>query len=348
LVFVVPGDIATRTGGYEYDRKVIAGLRARGWTVDVRELDGAFPYPTRASLDAAARTLAACPDDALVVIDGLALGATHEQVEREARRLRLVGLVHLPLAAEVGIDRQRTKQLEASERRALAATRRVIVTGRSTVEALAAYGVARERIDVIEPGTDRARAARGSQDRHAIHMISVATLSRGKGHALLFDALTRIQARNWRLTCAGSTSRYPDTVHLLRAQLHASRMEDRVTLAGELDQADLGRLYDGADLFVLATLRETYGMAVAEALARGLPVVATATGAIPELVGADAGVVVPPGDTSTLAAALGAILGDAAFRARCAEGARRVRERLRTWDAAIDETIAALERATTA
>jgi glycosyltransferase involved in cell wall biosynthesis len=346
--FIVPGSIATRTGGYEYDRQIIAGLRARGWAVDVHELDGTFPYPTAASLDGAARTLAACPDGALVVIDGLALGAMPEQIEREAARLRIVGLVHLPLAAEIGIGRQEASRLHASERRALAGVRRVIVTGPSTVSALAGYSIDADRIDLVEPGTARMPLARGSEGGKTIHMITVATLSPGKGHALLFDALARIRTRNWRLACAGSTSRYPDTVHLLRAQLHALRLEERVTLAGELDESGLARLYDEADLFVLATLRETYGMAVAEALARGLPVVATATGAIPRLVGDDAGVVVPPGDATSLAEAVERFVEDPAFRTRCAEGAKRARERLRTWDAAVDEMVAALDRAMTA
>jgi glycosyltransferase involved in cell wall biosynthesis len=122
-------------------------------------------------------------------------------------------------------------------------------------------------------------------------------------------------------------------------------LEDRVTLAGELGASELARSYDAADLLVHATLHETYGMVVAEALARGLPVLATATGAVPQLVGEDAGIVVPAGDTATLADALDTFLGDATFRARCVEGARRMRERLRTWDTAVEEFRMALERA---
>jgi glycosyltransferase involved in cell wall biosynthesis len=120
-------------------------------------------------------------------------------------------------------------------------------------------------------------------------------------------------------------------------------LEDRITLAGELDAAELDGYYDRADVFVLATLQETYGMAVAEALARGLPVVSTTTGAIADLVGDDAGLLVPPGDTRALAGALGRIVSDDSLRARLAAGARRVRERLPTWERAAAEMAAALE-----
>jgi glycosyltransferase involved in cell wall biosynthesis len=130
----------------------------------------------------------------------------------------------------------------------------------------------------------------------------------------------------------------------LRARLRADALEDRVSLVGDVDAGTLASCYDGADLFVLATLHETYGMAVAEALAHGLPVVSTATGAISELVGDDAGFIVPPGDVGALTIALAKVMSDAHLRARLAEGARRVRDRLPAWDTAVDKMVVELER----
>ena len=122
-------------------------------------------------------------------------------------------------------------------------------------------------------------------------------------------------------------------------------LQDHVSLVGELDDAALDRQLDAADVFVLATLQETYGMAVAEALARGLPVVATDTGAIPTLVGSEAGIVVPRGNVGELADALRrAFRRDAPLRARLAAGARRVREQLADWDTAAGRMILALTR----
>ena len=358
LVLIVPGRLETATGGYIYDRRIAAGLRERGWSVDVRELDDSFPRPTAAALDDAARVLAVIPDRATVLIDGLALGAMPIQVEREASRLRIVALVHLPLAADIGIDRDTAARFERSERRALAAAALVVVTGQTTVTALSGYGVGRDRIEIVEPGTDRVPLAHGSPApplHNKLHLLSVATLCPGKGHDVLFRALAMVPERNWRLTCAGSLERHPPTVERLRAQLRADGLEDRVSLVGELDAAALAACYDSADVFVLATLHETYGMAVAEALAHGLPVISTATGAIPELVNLtergvrlqpdqSAGVLVAPGDTQALAQALSHVVGDARVRERLAEGARRVRDRLPTWDDAVDKMIAALER----
>jgi glycosyltransferase involved in cell wall biosynthesis len=346
LVLIVSGSFAQRSGGYEYDRRMAAGLRARGRDVDVRELDASFPRPTTAALDEAARVLAAIPDGTTVIVDGLAFGAMSAEAEREASRLRLVALVHLPLAAEIGIDGEEAIRFEASERRALTAAGRVIVTGNAAALALQRYGVGRETIAVVEPGTDRAPLAAGSRvgSQDPLHLVSVAAITPGKGHEILLRALGSIQERHWRLTCAGSVERHPPTTARLREMLRAGGLDDRVSLAGELDATALASLYDTADLFVLATLHETYGMVVAEALARGLPVIGTATGAIPDLVGADAGLVVAPGDPHALARALSRVMADADLRERLAAGARRVRDRLPTWDDAVDGMAAALAR----
>jgi glycosyltransferase involved in cell wall biosynthesis len=256
-----------------------------------------------------------------------------------------VALIHLPLAAEIGLDRETAVRLKASERRALAAVDLVVATGRATVAALAAYGVEPDRIVVVEPGADRAPLARGSGGS-PMELLCVATANPGKGHDILFRALAAVPHRNWRLTCVGSLDRHPPTVERLRALLREYDLTEQVSLVGEQDLAGLSAFYDKADLFVLATLHETYGMAVAEALAHGLPVISTTTGAIADLVGDDAGLLVPPGDVAALAGALSSVLGDARVREQLAGGARRVRDRLPTWDGAFGKMTAALERVT--
>jgi glycosyltransferase involved in cell wall biosynthesis len=348
---VIPGDLETRTGGYGYDRRVIAGLRERGWSVDVLSLDDSFPFPTPDAREHAARMLAAIPAGATVLIDGLALGVLPYEVARERDRLRIIGLVHHPLAEETGLDPGLAEELEDSERRALAAVRSVVVTGRGTAAALARYDVTPERLQIVEPGTDPAPLARGSAQPSApgsedfeVALLCVATLTPRKGHDVLFRALASIPRRRWRLTCAGSLERNQGMVDRLRAQLHADGLADRVDLIGDQDVAELAVHYDRADLFVLATLYEGYGMAVAEALARGLPVISTATGTIPELVTDEAGIVVPPGDLAAFTAALARVVDDRTLRQRFAEGARRVRDRLPTWDDAVSAMERVLDR----
>jgi glycosyltransferase involved in cell wall biosynthesis len=343
LVFIVPGRLETRTGGYEYDRRMVAGLPTRGWSVEVRELHASFPYPTSEALEDAGRALAAIPARTTVLIDGLALGAMPFQVEREASRLRIVALIHLPLAAEIGITSDMAARLESSERRAISRASLVVVTGKRTTVTLENYGIPPDLIAVVEPGTDRAPLARGSQDG-LLRLLCVATLNPGKGHELLIGALAATPHRNWHLVCAGSLDRHVPTVQRLRANLRTHGLESRVSLVGDLDSARLAACYDSADLYVSATLHETYGMAVAEALARGLPVVSTKTGAIPDLVGDRAGVLVPPGDRDALTGALDRVLGDPHLRVRLADGARCVRDRLPTWEDAVSRMADALEQ----
>jgi glycosyltransferase involved in cell wall biosynthesis len=268
-------------------------------------------------------------------------------VEREASRLRIVALVHLPLAAAIGLDRETAERLEASERRALAAAALVVATGKSTMAELSRYGVAADRVALVEPGTDRAALSRGSIGA-PLHLLSVAAITAGKGHDILIRALQSLPNRDWLLTCAGSLDRDPAAVERLRALIREGELDGRVSLPGELDAGSLEVCYNCADVFVLATLQETYGMAVAEALAHGLPVVSTITGAIPELVGAveqegrPAGLLAPPGDVDAMATALGKVIGDQRLRQQLAEGARQARDRLPTWDAAVDRMAAVL------
>jgi glycosyltransferase involved in cell wall biosynthesis len=333
IVLAAPGPLESRTGGYSYDRRMVEGLRRLGWQVDVLELDSSFPHPTPAALEHANRTLAAVRAGTITIVDSLALGAMPEIITREASRLPIVALVHLPLAAAIGLDRGDAARLADGERRALAAAALVVVTGRAALPLIARYDVARSRVVVVEPGTDRAPLAHGSRTS-SLELLTVATLNPGKGHEMLLEALAAVKDAAWRLTCAGSLTRDPATAARVRTTAARLQLEHRVSFVGDLDRPALAACYDRADVAVLATQQETYGMVVAEALAHGLPVVATMTGAIPDLVGDDAGLLVPVGDTAALAAALARVIGDANLRARLAEGARRRRDRLPTWEAA--------------
>jgi len=344
LEFVIPGNLAAATGGYGYDRRIITGLEARGWKVTVRQLHASFPHPTPAALDHAAAVFGGLPDDALVLVDGLAGGALPQVLRRHAARLRLLGLVHHPLAAEHGLAAEVARALMRSERQALEALRHVIVTSEATRQLLPAYGMDLERVSVIEPGTDRAPLAQPRADG-ILKLLCVATLIPRKGHDLLFDALAGLKSSRWRLTCAGSTGLSPDTTRQLRAQLARLGLGERVALLGETDPATVTRLYQDADLFVLPTRFEGYGMAVAEALAHGLPVISTTVGAIATLVGADAGLLVAPGDPAGLQQALARVLDQPALLATLRAGAATVRRQLPDWGQAADRMALTLEAA---
>lgn len=329
LEFLIPGDLQAGTGGYHYDRRIIAGLRTLGWRVAVHELDASFPYPSAAALDHACAVLASLPDGALVLIDGLALGAMPAVAQLHCVRLALVALIHLPLAAEIGLARDVARRLAHSERRALLAVRHVVVTSRAQM-ALLSDRIASSRLSVIEPGTDEAPLAHGSTDG-VVRMLCVATVNPGKGHDVLIDALAPLASQPWHLTCVGSLTRSPDTVERLQARLQSMGLVERVTLTGEVNSEAVSQYYLDADLFVLPTRYESYGMAVAEALSHGLPVISTRTGAIPLLVGEKAGLLVRPNDVDALHAALARALVEPALRASMRGGAVAVRGTLPRW-----------------
>jgi glycosyltransferase involved in cell wall biosynthesis len=337
--FAIPGAIETRTGGYAYDRRLIVGLRARGLAVRHLAWPESFPTPSSADLAAAMQSLAAQPDGGIVIVDGLAYGAIPQLAAAEGGRLRLVALIHHPLALETGAP----PGLFEPERAALRHARAVIATSAATAETLCRdYGVPVERLVVAPPGTDPAPwAPRGGAPPH---LLSLGSVTPRKGHDVLVAALATLRHLPWRCTIAGSLDRAPDTARHLRAQIEAASLGDRVTLAGEVE--DAAPLYAAADLFVLASRHEGFGMAYAEALAHGLPIIGTTAGAIPSVVPEAAGALVPPDDVPALAAALARLLTDAGARESAAATARQAAALLPRWDETADRVLALLRRLT--
>ena len=134
ITFLVPGPLDARTGGYEYDRQMVRALRARGLSVELVALDSSFPDPTPTARHHAAQQLAHLPDGAIVIVDGLAFGALPDEAAREAARLRIVALVHHPLAMELGVAPERKQALQDSETRALRSASLVVVTSTPTAQ----------------------------------------------------------------------------------------------------------------------------------------------------------------------------------------------------------------------
>lgn len=343
LFFVVPGDIDTRTGGYGYDREMVAGLRARGWQVSLVSLTGSYPSPSVADRQQATTALAALPDNALVLVDGLAFGALADEARHERERLRFVALVHHPLGLETGLSEEDARRLLVSEEAALECAVGVVVTSPRTVAAVEALRVPVTRISVVEPGTDPAQSATGSGDG-PLHLLCVASIVPRKGHDTLLDALGQLTHLEWALTCVGSLERDSSYATSIAERCAAAPFVNRVTLAGELAGAALAAAYDRADIFVLPTHYEGYGMVVAEALAHAIPVVSTRTGAIESLVGENAGVLVPPGDPSALAQALESLMTDRTRLEALRRGALSRRGTLPTWATAAELMEQALRR----
>ena len=332
VAFAVPGDLSTPTGGYGYDRRMIAGLQALGWQVDVISLGDGFPKPTPETKAAARDKLAAAAQGVPIIVDGLAFGVLPEAARELRDKVSLLALVHHPLALESGLSPDAAEALRKSEREALAAAHAVVVTSPSTGTLLADdYDVPPELITVAIPGTDRGETAKGSSDG-IVRMLAVGSVVPRKGYDVLIAALAPLASLSWRLTIVGDRSRDEAAAEQLDTGILQNRLADKVDILGALPVDRLAALYAGADLFVLASRFEGYGMAFAEALAHGLPVVGTTAGAIPDTVPPNAGVLVEPNDVTALTRTLRMLIENPKERQWFAAGAREAGAALPRWE----------------
>jgi glycosyltransferase involved in cell wall biosynthesis len=313
------------SGGNTYDRRVCGGLEALGWTVREHAVPGTWPEPEPTAASALAAVLAGIPDDAVVLLDGLVASTASDVLVPEAGRLRQVVLVHMPTG-----ERHRGR-----ERAVLSAASAVLATSAWTRDLLLdRHRLEPGRVHVARPGVDAADLAPGTASGG--ELLCVAAVTPGKGHDVLLAALGALAELPWRCVCVGTLERDPDYVARLGRQARQSGVGDRVEFVGPRTGPALEASYAAADVLVLASRAETYGMVVTEALARGLPSVATSVGGLPEALdgapgGERPGLLVPPDDPQALAGALSSWLGDAVLRRDLRSAARERRASLPGW-----------------
>jgi glycosyltransferase involved in cell wall biosynthesis len=336
--FVMPGgvdDPANPSGGNAYDRRVCLDLPGFGWQVEKHRVAGDWPSPQAPARAELARTLRELPDGTVVLLDGLVACGVPEIVVPEAERLRLAVLVHLPLGDETGLDPALAAELDAKERAVLRAVPAVIATSDWAVRRLVSHhGLAPEKVHDAAPGADIAPLASGTDG--VSRLLCVAAVTPRKGQHRLIEALAAVTDLPWTCSCVGGLGQDPEYVAQLRRLISRYGLEDRLELAGPKAGAQLDAAYASADLMVLTSYAETYGMAVTEALARGIPVLATDVGGVPEAVGRAPdggvpGILVPPEDPAALAAELRGWFGEADVRRRLKAAARGRRAALNGW-----------------
>ena len=328
IYFAIPGDINTLTGGYVYDRRLITELRALGHTVKHLRLSHRFPLPDTEALADAAAIFAALPGQSIVIVDGLAYGVMDAIAAEHSARLTIIALCHHPLMLEAGLTQQQTQQLFLSEQRALHAAKAVIVTSPMTAKILTEqFAIPTTKITIALPGTDAQRFAPCSGNPPVL--LTLATLTRRKAHDVLIDALAQLNHLSWTARFAGGMEFDPEWVSLLKNKVAKHRLEQRIIFVGSATNS--AAEYAAADLFVLPSLFEGYGMAFAEALSFGLPIIAARAGAVPDLVPESAGILVAPNDATALAAALQKILTNKTLHQQFQAGAQTAAKNLPCW-----------------
>jgi glycosyltransferase involved in cell wall biosynthesis len=329
--FLVPGSIDRPTGGSRYDRQIVTGLRDAGASVQVDELPGDFPDTDRTAREAVDGALGRIPDHRVVIIDGLVMGRLAHTVARHAKRLRVLALVHHPLADETGAGAEEQRQRLIDEAQALRTVSGVIATSAFTAQRLRERGLYSGRVAVIPPGCTPRPLATG-RPGHAPLILCVASMTPRKAQHRLIEALAGLVDRSWHCQLVGSMDLAPAYAAAVARQRDAGGLHDRVTLTGAADETQLDEAYRRAGLFVLPSLYEGYGMVISEAIAYGLPVITTTGGALATTLPPAAGIAVAPDDPAALREAIAAVLDDESRRQALARGARQARGHLGDWD----------------
>ncbi|MGI4977041.1 MAG: glycosyltransferase family 4 protein [Janthinobacterium lividum] len=316
LVFFVPPSPETAGGGSAYNRHLTAALRELGCSVAT--IVTGDEAQARQGWDALAGT-------ARAVIDGMVLPCFDAGPDRQPwLDGRAAALVHHPTALA---DPARRDLVRAAERRILPHLACVVATSAGVGARLVAeFGAQPACVHVVEPGAGRFARTTGAGGG-ACHLLSVGRLAPRKGHDVLLHALARLPDLAWRLTIAGDGHGDAAWAGRLGALVRELGMAERVRLLEHPSCAELARLWAAADLFALASRRETTGAAVAEALRRGIPVAVTGCETLPP----GAGTSCPPGDSAGLSRCLRRMICDDGLRRRMAEAAWAAGQCLPSW-----------------
>ncbi|MGA7327597.1 MAG: glycosyltransferase family 4 protein [Rhodomicrobium sp.] len=330
LIFAIPCDLASLTGGYRYDRELMARLSEYRIGVIHCQMPGSFPHPTTDDLRAAVHAVNAAisPGD-IVLMDGLAYGVFPEAAIR-AMKAPIIALCHHPLGLETGLQQERSRALLNSERKALGLAARVVATSAFTARTLEQeFDVPAVRISVALPGTEAASRAQGSGGPPVL--LAIGSITPRKAFNILIEALESISDIDWQLRIVGGAHHSPETAAALQELIESSGLSSRVKCLGELYGAALDDNFHRSDVFVSSSLYEGYGMALSEAMARGLPIVTSTGGAAAETVPDNAALKVPPGDVAALGEALRRIILDKALRDGLSEASWRAGQNLPSW-----------------
>ena len=346
ILFIIPGDINLPTGGYIYDRTILERWQQLGINYELISLDGNFPFPTTAEKKKALDRISDFPRADIAIIDGLAGGALPEFLETLATKMKVVALIHHPLCLENGLTEEQSKQLERSEADGLKFVTGIVTSSTTTAETVTDLFNISVPLQPIEPGVERGEVNSKQIARGPVNLLCVGSIIERKGHRVLFEALSELTDLDWHLDCIGKTDFDPALYDGLERYLAENNLSSRITFHGAVDSSKLQNAYMNADLFVLPSLYEGYGMVYAEAIVRGIPVIATTAGAIPQTVPDGCGLLVEPNDVPSLKEALKKALSHEDLRSKMRLSCYEAEPNFPTWESSAKEMAEFLESLT--
>lgn len=333
ILFVIPGDINLPTGGYRYDKQITNLWKENDLEVELISIKGAYPFPEEKETKLALQSIDNLPDADIAVVDGLFGGASPGFLKKLSKRMPTVALIHHPLCLENGITPQQASTLEASEKAGLEHVSAVITPSPATTQTIGSlFEFPAEKTFTVVPGVERSELAIGSSSE-TLNLLCVGSVIERKGYKTLIQALANLKSLDWHLDCIGSTDFDKDLFDRLILQIQQEGMSEQITFHGAVSEAKVHSAYKSADIFVLPSLFEGYGMVYAEAIIRGIPVIGTTAGAIPKTVPDTCGILVEPQNVDELTQALKLMISDRKLREYYRKGAIKAEADFPTWEA---------------
>lgn len=343
ILFIIPGDINLPTGGYRYDKQIIEAWKNSGFDVTLISIIGSYPFPSDEDQKLALEEISNFPKADIAVVDGLLGGTSPKFMEAVSQKMPTVALIHHPLCLENGLDKQTAQKLKALEHQGLEFTSSLITTSPTTSKTVSGlFGYAINKIHTVLPGVERGNISTGSQTE-CINLLCVGSIIERKGHKVLLQALSELKALNWKLDCIGSTNFDPKLYDKLKNIIAEEGLSKKVIFHGAVDEAVIQKAYESADVFVLPSLFEGYGMAYAEAIVRGIPVIGTTAGAIPETVPDACGILVEPENVKELAQALEQLITNTKLREQYKKKTLKAEPSFPTWESSANQFIEILK-----
>ncbi|MEM7214563.1 MAG: glycosyltransferase family 4 protein [Pseudomonadota bacterium] len=331
ILFIIPGDINLPTGGYRYDRAIIEEWRRMNLSVELLSLEGNFPGISEHEKQDTLQQIRDIPNYDIAVVDGLAGGAHPEMLRLLSKKIPAVALIHHPLCMENGLDQDTISALHSSEAEGLQHVSGIITTSPETSKTvISLFGISESSVHHVLPGVNRSVTSTPS-DAGPANLLCVGSVIERKGHLVLIEALASLAHLDWHLHCIGKTDFQPDLFAKITNLIEEEKLDDRITFYGAVDEEELEKAYSTAHVFVLPSLFEGYGMAYAEAIVRGLPVIGTRAGAIPDTVPERCGILVEPGDVGKLAEALQTMISEPGKRRSVRSACLSEAGRFPTW-----------------